>query len=90
MSDLNNNWKKIDQINEEKIDSNIIFKRPIVHDYCPLFCKSCKNIISTIEDVEMMKKESVCELCYITYYYTNKEKWQEGWRPNKKTLIDDN
>ena len=85
MSDLNNNWNKIDKENEEKIVGDIIFKRPIKFEYCPLYCDSCKNVISTIEDVNMMKKEKVCELCYITHYYTNKEKWHLGWRPNQKS-----
>ena len=74
MLDLNNGWNKIDSDNEEKIIDNIVFKRPVNFEYCPLFCDSCKNIISTIEDAGMMKKEKVCELCYITYYYINKEK----------------
>ena len=84
MLDLNNGWHKIDEEVEEKIVDNIIFKRPIKHSYCPLFCGTCKNAISTIEDVDMMKKERVCELCYITYYFVNKEKWDRGWRPNQK------
>ena len=83
--DMENNWEKIDEENEEKIEDNIIFKRPIDFEYCSLFCKSCNNVISTIEDVSMMKKEKVCELCYITYYYVNKEKWSQGWRPNQKS-----
>jgi hypothetical protein len=84
MLDLNNGWNLIDTENEEKIKGNIVFKRPIKHEYCPLFCNTCKNVISSIEDVDMMKKENVCELCYITYYFVNKEKWDRGWRPNKK------
>ncbi len=85
MLDLNSGWKKIDSNNEEKIVDDIIFKRPIEFEYCPVYCKSCNNVLSTVEDVEMMKKEKVCEECYITYYYTNKEKWHQGWRPNKKS-----
>ena len=85
MLDLNENWEKIDKENEEKVDGDIIFKRPTSFEYCPLFCNSCKNAISTIQDVDMMKKEKVCEMCYITYYYVNKEKWSQGWRPNQKS-----
>ena len=85
MLDLNNGWNSIDSNNEEKKYKNIIFKRPIDFDYCPLYCSSCNNILSTVEDVNMMKKEKVCEECYLIYYYSNKEKWKQGWRPNKKT-----
>ena len=86
MLDLNKNWEKIDDENEEKSDGNIVFKRPIHHEYCPLFCNTCKNVVATIDDADMIKKEKVCELCYITYYYINKEKWEQGWRPNEKTV----
>lgn len=85
MLDLNKKWNKIDNENEELVIGNIIFKRPIEFNYCSPYCKSCGNIVATIDDAEMIKKEDVCETCYITYYYTNKEKWKHGWRPNKKT-----
>ena len=85
MSDMNKNWNKIDNENEEKVKNGVIFKRPIVHSYCPLSCNSCGNVISSIEDVNSMKKEKVCENCYIKFFFTNKEKWKSGWRPSKKT-----
>lgn len=85
MSDMNKNWNKVDNENEEKIKNGAIFKRPISHEYCPLSCNGCGNAISSIEDVNMMKKEKVCENCYITYFFINKEKWKDGWRPSKKT-----
>ena len=85
MLDLNKKWNKVDKENEELVVGNIIFKRPIVFEYCSPYCISCENIISTIEDADIVKKQGVCETCYITYYYVNKEKWKSGWRPSKKT-----
>ena len=85
MLDLNNKWNLVDEENEEIKSRGIVFKRPVDFEYCPLFCNSCKNVIATTDDVESMKKEKVCELCYITYYYVNKEKWNNGWRPKEKT-----
>lgn len=86
MLDLNKTWNLVDKDNEESKSRGIIFKRPTSFEYCPLYCNSCKNVIATIEDVEIMKKQDVCELCYITYYYVNKEKWESGWRPKEKTV----
>ena len=85
MLDLNKKWNKIDSENEELKIGNIVFKRPIVFEYCRLYCNSCGNIISSVEDADMIKKHDVCETCYITYYHVNKEKWETGWRPSKKT-----
>ena len=85
MLDLNSKWNKIDKENEELRIKNIVFKRPVGFEYCNPFCPSCENIVSSVEDADMIKSENVCETCYITYYYINKEKWEQGWRPIKKT-----
>ena len=85
MLDLNNSkeWKKIDNNFEELIVDNIKFIREIGDKAISLDCPVCKKLISYIEDVERMKKENCCDACYLDYYYTNKEKWEKGWRPNR-------
>ena len=55
MSDMNKKWNNIDNDNEVKVKNGVIFKRPIIHSYCPLSCNSCGTAISSIEDVNMMK-----------------------------------
>jgi hypothetical protein len=82
MSDMNN-WKKIDNIYEEKTVNGIRYIREINDEPISLECPICKKLIYCIEDVEVMKSDNCCENCYITYYYTNKEKWKNGWRPDK-------
>mgnify|MGYP001252051645 CR=1 FL=1 len=86
MLDMNKGWNNIDKNNEELVLNDIVFKRPVEFDYCLPYCPCCNNVISTTDDVEKMKKEGVCEDCYITYYYINKEKWDNGWRPYKKNM----
>lgn len=76
-------WEKIDNYEEETIFNGIKFIRPIDSKSLPLDCSYCKVLISTIEDVECLKKSNLCEMCYDLYYYPNKEKWDNGWRPNK-------
>ena len=84
MSDLNNKklWIKIDDNHEEFTKNGIRFVREINDTPLPLDCPICKKLINCIEDVEMLKKENCCESCYDMYYFTNKEKWDNGWRPN--------
>ena len=82
MSDKKN-WNKIDNNFEEIIVNNVRYIREINNEAISLDCPICKKLIYCIEDVEVMKKDNCCENCYITYYYTNKEKWKNGWRPNK-------
>lgn len=84
MSFVNNNeWKKIDNNEEEIIIDGIKFIRPINDNPLPLACSYCKVLVSTIEDIETLKKKNICETCYDLYYYPYKEKWDKGWRPNK-------
>ena len=85
MSDLSKKelWRKIDNTHEEFVKKNIRFVREINDISLSLDCPICKKLISCIEDVEFMKKENCCEECHIVYYYSNKEKWENGWRPNK-------
>ena len=85
MFDLIKGWQKIDNETEEKVQGIARFIRPILFDFCPISCNSCNKAIATVEDVEIMKKEKVCEECYEMFYFTNKQKWEEGWRPKRKT-----
>ena len=40
-------------------------------------------MIATVEDIETMKNIGCCTECEIVYYYPNKQKWDNGWRPKK-------
>ena len=86
MSDITNpdKWIKIDNNYEEIVINDIRFVREIGDTALSLDCPICKKLIGCIEDVEYLKKENCCETCYNDYYYTNKEKWEKGWRPNKQ------
>ena len=84
MLDSNKHWQAIDNDTEERFIRDIKYTRPITHTYCPLFCPCCNIVVGSIEDVSAIKKYSVCEICYESYYFTNKEKWNNGWRPSLK------
>lgn len=75
-------WYKIDNNSEEKVKNGVRFVRPIVHDTVSIDCISCKKLIATVEDVEYSKISGSCESCHQLYYIPNKEKWENGWRPN--------
>ncbi len=82
MSNINNlNWTELDKENEEVYIDGIRFIRPTGVKSLPLDCPCCKELICTVEDVESIKENDVCENCYLEHYYKNKEKWQKGWRP---------
>lgn len=82
MSSINKaEWISIDSENEEAFIDGVRFVKPKKSIILPLECPSCKSLICTIEDIEMIKKEQVCGDCHLRFYYINKEKWEKGWRP---------
>ena len=61
MSNINEaKWHEIDKDLEEAFVSGVRFIRPKGDIALSLDCPVCKNLICTIEDVEMMKKEEIC------------------------------
>ena len=78
MFDLNNGWESIDNKTEEKTEGIARFIRPKDFDFCPIYCSSCNKAVSTVEDVDMMKRKGVCEECFTLFYYINAEKWNKG------------
>lgn len=83
MLDLSNlDWYEISDTEEQATDKyGNVFTREKDIITLPLFCSLCKNMISSIEDVESMKSVDCCKDCKDIYYYPNKEKWESGWRP---------
>ena len=74
-------WKSIDKSNEEAFENNVVYKRKKNAETVPISCAVCKNLISTIEDIETANNSSCCNSCNDIYFIPNKEKWLKGWRP---------
>ena len=75
-------WHRLDENHDEKISNGIRFVRQKESLTLRLDCSCCNKLISSIEDVETLKKSETCVSCYELYYVPNKEKWENGWRPN--------
>jgi len=56
----------------------------VPQDYTPEAkdCPVCKLAFSRIEDVINFRKYGCCAACDIKYRYPNREKWENGWRPD--------
>lgn len=75
-------WTSVDENNEKLFHNGILFIREKNIETVSIDCKICNKLLVTKEDIESYKNFDACEECYLTYYYTNKEKWNNGWRPN--------
>ena len=45
-------------------------------------CPICKKALSSRQDLINYRQYECCSTCDIVYRYPNKEKWEEGWRPD--------
>ena len=48
----------------------------------PKDCPVCKLAFSDRKDVVNFQIHGCCEACDVIYRFPNREKWEEGWRPN--------
>ena len=88
MSELTN-WNNIDSVLEEKVikigGNTVRFIRPKNVITYSLSCKHCKNIISSVEDVEALKSHDCCETCYLNYNYKNSHSLEKAVMPEINT-----
>lgn len=75
-------WIEIDEENEYCVYKGITFKRKKSCNTVPIDCPVCKKMLITVEDIQAYKRVEACESCELDHYYPNKEKWDNGWRPN--------
>ena len=45
-------------------------------------CPVCKLALPSVDDVINYRKYGCCRMCDIKYRYPNREKWENGWRPD--------
>jgi len=45
-------------------------------------CPVCGISFSHVDDVINYRKYGCCEACDVKYRYPNREKWENGWRPD--------
>jgi hypothetical protein len=51
-----------------------------------LWCKVCKTILITAEDIEREKESSCCEECWLAFVEGKSDKWSKKTQPDKETL----
>tara|TARA_Y100000593_G_scaffold90612_1_gene177433 strand:+ start:893 stop:1090 length:198 start_codon:yes stop_codon:yes gene_type:complete len=64
------------------MSNNIVIILGPEHNPEPKDCPVCDKAFSDIKDVINFRKYGCCNTCDVNYRYPNREKWEEGWRPN--------
>jgi len=59
--------------------SNMSDRNP---DKKPFFCPVCESPMGSSIAIEAYKRVGACDLCETYFYYLEREKWEEGWRPS--------
>jgi len=62
---------------------DVIVMNGIQYHDSPFFCPVCDHVMSTTIDIESYKDCKCCRDCENDFVDKNREKWLNGWRPNK-------
>ncbi len=54
--------------------------------HMPLFCQVCDMRFGHKDDETTYRKFKCCTFCADTWAYSNKEKWELGWRPSQDVI----
>lgn len=52
----------------------------------PLSCPTCDILFRGMEDVISFKKYECCQGCAFKWAQPYREKWQDGWRPDRQEI----
>jgi hypothetical protein len=52
----------------------------------PIFCPICRFVMRYSEDSDAYQMFGCCIDCEMKFAQPNRDKWIEGWRPNKKDV----
>ena len=51
-----------------------------------MFCRICEYLLSSAQDIESSREFGCCNECYVTFVESREKAWNDGWRPDDKTL----
>jgi len=57
-------WNDIDKKTKKIVLNNVVFVKPTDSENYPIDCPECKQLLSSIEDCECIKKHNLCEECW--------------------------
>lgn len=52
----------------------------------PLFCEVCGFRFASKQDERTYEKFKCCSSCADAWAYSNKDKWEAGWRPSQEQI----
>lgn len=87
MNDTSETWE--DYFNDRLIckKESFCIVKPNDCNVTPISCPLCTFLYKTKDDQDSHDKFSCCDKCATTWAYSNREKWDNGWRPDEKTIL---
>lgn len=81
-------WKEYigDRLIKQHRSGFFIIKPKNVQRCQPLFCPICELVMNEIYDEAAWEKFDCCDTCANTWAYSNKDKWEKGWRPSQEQV----
>lgn len=84
-------WRPYPKDRKIKIFETHVIIVPKDHDsdsFMPLFCKVCDFRFLTKDDENAYRQFQCCSSCADTWAYSNKTRWEEGWRPSAEQIAE--
>lgn len=79
-----NDWQQYPKGRKMKMHETHVVIVPEDHDFesvMPLFCEVCHFRFFSRDDETTYKVFKCCSSCADTWAYSNRTRWNEGWRP---------
>tara|TARA_B100000214_G_C23793838_1_gene547126 strand:+ start:60 stop:308 length:249 start_codon:yes stop_codon:yes gene_type:complete len=51
-----------------------------------MFCEICETLSITSQDMHAKSICGACRQCELKFFQPNREKWNNGWRPDKDAI----
>lgn len=69
---------------EKKEKNGYLIADRLINSTTKRSCPVCKELSFNMVDDYYMYKYECCHKCYIEFVEDRQERWESGWRPNKK------
>ena len=77
------NWDKISNGRIQRKGAGFFIIKPEnSRDPIPLFCPVCSEQMKNVSDSHSYRKYRACFECKTKHAEPNREKWENGWRPD--------
>jgi len=70
----------------ERHENYVVIVPKDVNPTMPLACPVCDYLFCSKEDEDSYEEFYCCDFCSMTWAYSHRKQWEEGWRPSESEV----